>query len=175
MDVTTAEFGTRLGAFLREVRRERGLKVRHVAGGALTRRDIRSIERGEYRLEPILVGELAGRYGAELNDLLPPREPVLVMATGTIAAGGLDEEFVPGDVDSLLEAYLNLIRRLRGANGSEAVVLRREDLIDIADQLQRPRPEIVDRLAVLLGATGAQRRAMVDLYLSGASVVGIAG
>lgn len=175
MDVTTPEFGNRLGQFLRGVRRERGLKVRHVAGNGLRWRDIRAIERGEYPLEPILVGELAGRYGAELSDLLPAREPVLVMATGTIAAGGMDEAFTPGDVESLLKAYLTLIRRLRGANPEDAIVLRREDLIDIADQLERPRPEIVDRVAVLLGATGAQRRAMVDLYLSGASVVGVAG
>ena len=160
---------------MRGVRRERGLKLRHVAGGGLRWRDIRAIERGEYTLEPILVGELAGRYGAELSDLFPAREPVLVMATGTIAAGGMDESFTPGDVESLLKSYLTLIRRLRGANPDDAIVLRREDLIDIADQLQRPRPEIVDRVAVLLGATGAQRRAMVDLYLSGASVVGVAG
>ena len=175
MDVTTPEFGMRLGNFLRGVRRERGLKVRHVAGHGLGWRDIRAIERGDFPLEPILVGELAGRYGAELSDLFPAREPVLVMATGTIAAGGMDESFIPGDVESLLKSYLTLIRRLRGANADEAIVLRREDLIDIADQLQRPRPEIVDRVAVLLGATGAQRRAMVDLYLSGASVVGLAG
>ena len=175
MDVSTREFGTRLGSFLRDVRRQRGLKVRHVAGHGLRWRDIRAIERGDYPLEPILVGELAGRYGAELNELLPPREPILVMATGTVAAGGLDEDYIPGDVDSLLDAYLSLIRRLRSANPDDAIVVRREDLIDIADQLQRPRPEIVDRVAVLLGATGSQRRAMVDLYLSGASVVGVAG
>ncbi len=173
MDVTSPDFGRRLGTFLRGVRRERKLGVRHVAGNGLRRRDIRMIERGDHPLTASLVGELAGRYGAELDDLFPAREPVLVLATGTIAAGGMDEAFDPGDVESLLTAYLTLIRRLRGANEDEAIVLRREDLIDIADQLERPRPEIVDRVAVLLGATGAQRRAMVDLYLSGASVVGV--
>ena len=75
---------------------------------------------------------------------------------------------------SILEAYLRLVRRLRGVDSDASIMLRREDLIDIADQLGRPRPEIVDRVAVLMGATGEQRRAMVDLYLAGATVVGIA-
>lgn len=175
VDVTTPEFAARLGAFLREVRRERGVRIGHLAEGRLTRRVLRDVERGAHPLDPMLVSELAGRYGAELDELLPRREPILLLATGTIATGGMDETFDPGDVESLLAAYLRLVRRLRGANVDEVITLRREDLIDIADQLERPRPEIVDRVAVLLGATGAQRRAMVELYLSGASVVGVVG
>ena len=97
----------------------------------------------------------------------------MLLATGSLSAGGADESFVPGDVDSVLEAYLRLVKRLRGDAAGHAITLRREDLIDIADQLGRPRPEIVDRVAVLMGATGDQRRAMVDLYLAGADVVGL--
>lgn len=164
-----------MGQFLREVRQERGLRLRHISGDGLGRSRLRAIERGEETLDAALVSELAGRYGAELESLMPPRHAVVLLATGTISASGTDEAFEPGDIDSLLDAYLRLIRRLRGANPDEAIVLRRDDLIDIADQLGRPRPEIVDRVAVMLGATGSQRRAMVDLYLSGASVVGIAG
>lgn len=173
VDVTTAEFASRLGLFLRDVRRERGVRIRHLSDREITNGTLRDIERGKHDLSPMLVNELAGRYGAELNDLLPKREPILLLATGTIATGGMDESFEPNDVESLLHAYLRLIRRLRGANPDEVIALRREDLIDIADQLERPRPEIVDRVAVLLGATGAQRRAMVELYLSGAFVVGV--
>lgn len=174
VNVTTPEFAGRFGSFLREVRRARKLRLRHLRGGEFSSGDLRAVERGVYPLDPMVVSELAGRYGAELGDLLPAREPVLVMATGTISTGGFEEAFDPGDVDALLEAYLRLIRRLRGADSDGAVALRREDLIDIADQVERPRPEIVDRVAVLLGATGDQRRAMVELYLSGASVVGVA-
>lgn len=174
-DVTTPEFASRLGSYLREVRRERSVRLRHMVDDALPIGVLRKIEKGVYPLEPMLVAELAGRYGADLHEILPTRDPVVILATGTIAAGGMDEQFEPGDVDSVLRAYLDLILRLRGADSDYAVTLRRDDLIDVADQLGRPRAEIVDRLAVLLGATGAQRRAMVDLYLSGAIVVGITG
>lgn len=174
-DVTTPEFAARMGRFLHDVRRERRLSLRQLSGDGLSRARLKAVERGEVLLDAGLVSELAGRYGAELEVLLPERDPVVLLATGTISAGGTDESYVPGDIESLLEAYLRLIRRLRGANADQAIVLRRDDLIDIADQLGRPRPEIVDRVAVLLGATGAQRRAMVELYLSGASVVGVAG
>ncbi len=149
------------------------MRLRHLSDREVSRSTLRAVERGSYPLEPMLVSELASRYGAELDDLLPRREPILLLATGTVATGGMDEAFDPGDVDSLLNAYLRLIRRLRGANEDQAITLRCDDLIDIADQLERPRPEIVDRVAVLLGASGAQRRAMVELYLSGASVVGV--
>jgi transcriptional regulator with XRE-family HTH domain len=173
VDVTSPEFAVRFGTFLRDLRRGRGMRLRHLSDREIGRGALRSVERGSHPLNPMLVNELASRYGAELDELLPKREPILLLATGTVATGGMDESFEPDDVESLLSAYLRLIRRLRGSNEDEAITLRRDDLIDIADQLERPRPEIVDRVAVLLGATGAQRRAMVELYLSGASVVGV--
>lgn len=173
VDVTTPAFASRFGAFLRDTRKARGMRIGQLADVEFKRAALRSVEKGSHALTPMLVSELASRYGAELGDLLPNRDPILVLATGTVATGGMDEPFTPGDVESLLHAYLRLIRRLRGNNEDEIIALRREDLIDIADQLERPRPEIVDRIAVLLGASGAQRRAMVELYLSGASVVAV--
>ncbi len=174
VDVTAPEFATRFGAFLRRARETRGLGLRHLRDADLRVRALRAIERGTHPLEPLLVAELAARYGVDLDELLPPRQPLVFLATGTIASGGMDEPFTPGDVGSILEAYLRLIRRLRGGDAAEAITLRRDDVVDIADHLGRPRTEIVDRLAELMGASTSQRRAMVDLYLSGALVVGIA-
>lgn len=173
VDVTSREFASRFGAFLSAARRERGIRLRHLADKTIPTRMLKAIERGDHLLEPLLVAELASRYGTDLDHLFPRREPVVLLATGTVAAGGLEEPFEPGDIDSIVVAYLRLIRRLRVGSGSQVITLRRDDLIDIADQLGRPRPEIVDRVAVQLGATGSQRRAMVDLYLSGAVVIGI--
>ncbi len=173
-DVTTPEFAARFGTFLRETRKARRLWVRHLTDGELSSGLLRAVERGTHPLEPMLVGQLASRYGVDLDELLPPREPLVLLATGTVAAGGLDERFVPGDVGSTLEAYLRLIRRLRGAHPGDAVTLRRDDLVDIADHLGLPRTEVVDRLAEAMGATEGQRRAMVELYLAGALVVGVA-
>jgi len=174
IDVTSSSFAARFGQYLNEVRRERGMRIRHLSDRALPGATLRAIEKGTEPLTPMLVAQLSARYGADLAEVFPTREPVVLLATGTLSAGGADESFIAGDVDSILEAYLRLVKRLRGDHTDHAITLRREDLIDIADQLGRPRPEIVDRVAVLMGATGDERRAMVDLYLAGAFVVGLA-
>ena len=174
VDVTTPIFGERFGEQLKSVRKARGTRLWHLSNAVFNAKALRSVERGDYPLEPVVVAELAALYGVELDQVLPSREPVRILATGVVASGGIEETFEPMDIDSMLGAYLRLIARLRGADPGEAFPLRREDLIEIADQLERPRPEIVDRVAVLMGVTGSQRRAMVDLYLSGALVVGVA-
>lgn len=174
VDVTTPIFADRFGEQLRSVRKSRGTRLWHLTNAEFSAKALRSVERGDYLLEPVVVAELAALYGVELDEVLPSREPVRISATGVVASGGIEETFEPMDIDSMLGAYLRLIARLRGADPGEAFPLRREDLIKIADQLERPRPEIVDRVAVLMGVTGSQRRAMVDLYLSGALVVGVA-
>ncbi len=172
-DPASEDFPKRFGEYLRALRSERKIALRHLADREVTRATLKAVERGEYPLDNMFVAHLTARYGGDLGDLLAEREPIVLLASGTIAAGGMEESFEPGDVDGLLDAYLRLIHRLRGEAETKSITLRREDLIDIADQLGRPRAEIVDRVAVLLGATGDERRAMVDLYLSGAMVLGL--
>lgn len=171
-DAMTAEFADRLGRYLRAVRRERRLRLRQLATDDLPKATLRALEKGTHPLTPLVVAEVAARYGAELAELLPAREPLVLLATGTICGGGLEESFEPGDIDSLIDAYLHLVRRLRGVE-CPVTSLRREDLVSIADQAGRPRTDIVDRVAAAMGATTAQRRAMVELYLAGADVVGV--
>lgn len=171
-DAMTAEFADRLGRYLRAVRRERKLRLRQLSSESLPTGTLRALEKGVHPLTPMVVAEVAARYGADLADLLPAREPLVLLATGTICGGGLEETFDPNDLDSLIGAYLHLVRRLRRVE-SPVTTLRRDDLIGIADQVGRPRTDIVDRVAGAMGATAAQRRAMVELYLAGADVVGI--
>jgi len=167
------DFPQRFGEYLRGLRIERKMARRHLTDGEVTRAVLKAVERGEYPLDNMFVAQLTARYGGDLGDLLVDRVPILLLATGTIAAGGIEESFQTGDVDDLLDAYIRLIHRLRGEGEAKTITLRREDLIGIADQLGRPRAEIVDRVAVLLGASGDERRAMVELYLSGAMVLGL--
>ncbi len=151
------------------------MRLRHLADDDMPAAVLRAVEKGRHPLTPTMIAGLAGRYEADLAELLPTRETVIILATGTIAAGGLDESFLPDDADSMLGAYLRLIGRLRGETGVGALALRRDDIVNIADQLGRPRPEIVDKVGLMLGASPAERRAMVDLYLAGATVVGVTG
>lgn len=174
VDATSPDFARRVGRLLHDTRRARKLRRRHLANDQFSAADLRSVERGTYPLTPLLASELAAAYGADLGVLLPRREALVLLATGTISAGGMDEYFDPHDLDSVLAAYLRLVAELRGG-ANDVTTLRRDDLSDIADQLGRPRPEIIDRVGELAGATPAQRRAMVALYLAGADVVGICG
>lgn len=171
VDVTSADFAARFGSLLKGARRARRLRLRHLATPEFPVSTLRAVERGTHSLTPLVASELAAQYGAELAELFPARQALVLLATGTVSAGGIDEHFDAGDIDSVLEAYLRLIGRLRG--DSDVTTLRRDDLSDIADQLGRPRPEIIDRVGELAGATPAQRRAMVQLYLAGADVVGL--
>lgn len=150
------------------------MRLRQLTDSELGVAELRAVEKGTYPLTPLVVSALAARYGADLAGVMPPRDRVVLLATGTISTGGVEETFEPDDTDSVLHAYLRLVRQLRSARGLEMVTLRREDLIDIAEQLGRPRTDVVDRIAELMGANGKQRRAMVDLFISGAEVVGVA-
>ena len=51
--------------------------------------------------------------------------------------------------------------------------LRRSDITALADHLDVPCTTVVTRLADLMLASGAEARAMIQLYLGGASVVGL--
>lgn len=167
------DFAARIGAYLKQARRARRLRIRQLATRELPASLLRSVEKGTHPLTPLLVAEVAARYGTDLARVLPPRDRLVLLATGTICAGGLEEVFDPGDLDSVLDAYLRLVARLRGSDGA-VTTLRRDDLIDIADQVGLPRTDVVARVAARLGANDGQRRAMVELYLAGADVVGIA-
>jgi hypothetical protein len=92
-----------------------------------------------------------------------------------VAAGGVSIVYVPGDVDSLLEAYLKLVRTLRRQKKAPAVDLRREDIEALAEHLQVPGEDVVDRLAALMGAARGQRLAMTGLFQGGAVVIGLVG
>lgn len=173
-DISNEQFAARLGPYLKSARRARGMRLRQLADSELGVGELRAVEKGKYPLTPLVVSALAARYGADLAGVMPPRDPVVLLATGTISTGGLEETFDPHELGSVLDAYVRLVRKLRDSRGLEMVTLRREDLIDIADQLDRPRTDVVDRVAALMGANDSQRRAMVELFLSGAEVVGVA-
>lgn len=168
-------FTIRLCNLLRERRRADGVRRSEIARrseGRFSARDLRHVERG--RVDPTDATELAALYGADLAAILPARTPVEVDPDGRVTTAGVAEEFIPGDPDAMLTAYLRLIRRLRNAERDPVVGLRRDDIVVLADVLETPGADITDRLGALMGATRVQRRLMVGLFVAGAVVVGVA-
>lgn len=165
-------FATRFGDILYSVRRTRGLRLRHLADDALPVRSLRAAEAGKLALTPDTVTDLAHRYGVELGRVLDARRPVRIDGTGSLAIGDTIVGFVPGDELSLLQGYLDAVRSIRSLGDDDLVALRRADIDALATHLAIPARAIIDRLGVLMGASGEQRRAMVGLYLANASVIG---
>ena len=161
-----------IGSALRHARRRRRIRRRHLADARLSARTLKAAERGDLPLTRPLVTELASRYGIDLGALFPPRQRITISAHGLVM--GLSEE--PCDTTSLtsvLQGYLVLIDRVRTDVAGKTRPLRRDDIRVLADHLDLPCTTVIARLADLLEARGAETRAMIDLYLTGASVVGL--
>lgn len=161
-----------IGSALRHARRRRRIRLRHLADARLSARTLKAAERGELPLTRALVTELASRYGLDLGALFPPKQRLTIAAHGLVM--GLAEE--PCDATSLtsvLQAYLLLIDRVRTDVTGKTRPLRRDDIRVLADHLDLPCTTVIARLADLLEARGSETRAMIDLYLTGASVVGL--
>mgnify|MGYP001825831545 FL=1 len=163
-----------IGSALRHARRRRRIRLRHLADARLSARTLKAAERGELSLTRPLVTELASRYGIDLGALFPPRQRLTISTNGLVL--GLSEERCDTtSLTSVLQAYLLLIDRVRTDVAGRTRPLRRDDIRALADHLDLPCTTVIARLADLLEARGAETRAMIDLYLTGASVVGLHG
>ncbi len=177
LELTSDAFAQRFGRHLTATRSKTGRSTRSLArssDGGFTHGELKALEQGTVVLHDDLIERVSELYGCDLGDLLPNRLPVAV-GSGVVAAGGVSVVYLSGDADSLLEAYLKLVRTLRRQRKSPAVDLRREDVEALADHLRLPGEEVVDRLAALMGAGGNQRAAMAGLFASGAVVIGLVG
>lgn len=163
------DFARRFGALLREQRGKR--RLRHLCCDELSINLLRDAEHGRLPLEPSLITELAGRYGLDLDAVVGTRRAVRVDPTGEVQADGRSEAFEPGDGQSLLLAYLRLIRTLRGDDG--VLVLRTEDLAVLADHLETSFLNVLAHIGELMGADEFHQQSMAELLVGGARVVGV--
>lgn len=165
------DFDRLVGEVLRAARRRAGHRLGRLATPTLPASLLRAVERGEVALDRPLLTQLAQRYGVDLGDLLPQRATLIVGADGLV----VNDIFEPCDTGSLtscLSGYLRLIGRVR-QEGVPPIALRRDDIHALADRLDLPCATVISRLADLMNARGVETRAMVQLYLDGASVVGV--
>lgn len=177
IDIESDVFARRLANLLRATRLDKGRSLRALAkssDGRFTSVQLRQFEEGGTGLDEDLVQALSALYGADLGTILPSRLPVAI-AGGVISAGGVTATFVATNSTSLLTAYLRLIRSMRRQKKAPMIVLRREDIVVIAEYLDEPGETIIDRLTALMGATLTQRTAMATMFATGAIVIGLAG
>jgi hypothetical protein len=142
--------------------------------GQFSTRRLKSIERGAELVDDETAVDLAALYGADLGEILGDRLPIEVTPEGLIRTGGVSERFDPRDPDSLLMAYLVLVRRLRRCERDEVVDLRRKDIEILASELGLHGISVVERLGALMGATRARRTSMAALFGAGVAVIGVA-
>lgn len=177
VDVTAPAFALRLANLLVHTRTRNGLSVAAMAkasGTRFTRHDLKEFERAGRDLTEDVIDELAQLYRCDLGVILPLRLPVVVTSNRVIA-GGVHEDYQADDPESLLTAYLTLVRTLRRQKKAPVVDLRRDDIEVLAGFLRESHENVVHRLANLMHATQAKRTAMVGVLATGAAVVGLVG
>lgn len=177
VDITTPAFALRLANLLVHTRTRNGLSVASMAkssGGRFSRHDLKEFERAGRPLDEDIIDELAQLYRCDLGVILPLRLPVVVTQNRVIA-GGVHEDYQADDPDSLLTAYLTLVRTLRRQKKAPVVDLRRDDIEVLAGFLRESHENVVHRLAGLMHATQAKRTAMVGVLATGAAVIGLVG
>jgi hypothetical protein len=178
IDTTGSVFAARLSSLLRTSRNASGAKLRGLArasGGALSVAELRRLEAGEHDLAGLDLPLLAGLYGIDLAALSSARVPIVVDAeAGRIQTAGLTRTFEPDQADSLLVAYLLLVRELRALQHEPTVTLRRDDIETLASSLATDGETVLARLGDLMGVTVAQRRSMVAAFVAGATLIALA-
>ncbi len=92
----------------------------------------------------------------------------LVVTAGNLTAGPVNATFRVGDPESLLHSYLVLVRRLRGEQREPTITLRGADISALADHLGATEERVLDDLLDRMGATRAQRKALLAMFAVGA-------
>ena len=91
----------------------------------------------------------------------------LVISAGQLVAGPVNATYREGDRESLLHNYLVLIRRIRGEQREPTITLRGADISALAEHLGASEERVLDDLLDRMGATRAQRKALVAMFAAG--------
>lgn len=91
----------------------------------------------------------------------------LVISAGQLVAGPVHATYRDGDRESLLHNYLVLIREIRGEQREPTITLRGEDISALAEHLGASEERVLDDLFDRMGATRAQRKALLAMFAAG--------
>jgi hypothetical protein len=94
------------------------------------------------------------------------RTPLLISA-GQLVAGPVNATYRQGDRESLLHNYLVLIRQMRGEQREPTITLRGADITALAEHLGASEERVLEDLLDRMGATRAQRKALLAMFAAG--------
>ena len=92
----------------------------------------------------------------------------LVITAGNLSAGPVHATFRIDAPESLLHNYLVLVRKMRGQQREPTITLRGSDISALADHLGTTDERVLEDLLDRMGATRAQRRALLAMFAVGA-------
>lgn len=103
------------------------------------------------------------------------RRNPLVINGNHLSSGDRTASFAGGNADALLRSYLIFVRDLRGQRREPSIELRTEDVHVIAAHLGVTDATVLGGLLDLMGATRAQRSAMLAMLAAGALTLVLSG
>lgn len=174
----------RVGLLLAEARTRRGLRLAEVTerlGGSLEPAELMALESGAFALAADTFAELTDVYGLSPQDLVPPRDHLVVDTVEGYMRAGQDMTLLDRGVGrhDVLSRYLEMIWELRAVEPGSEVPLRDADLMILGESLASDPVDVRRYLTALMGdaarerVTGpAKRRVLVGLGAAIAVVTG---
>jgi transcriptional regulator with XRE-family HTH domain len=165
----------RLGELLRRARKRRGWKRRVAAAFAgITATQLRRYERGEEAVPAEVCARLADAYGDDLTAHVPLRVPVHVNDEWLVV--GEEARRLPAaDPDDVLQAYADVLLRVRRARPGEPVPLRATDLHALAAALAGDEELVAARLVEVLGCSRSEAAQLRAALLRRKVILPVAG
>jgi hypothetical protein len=129
------------------------------------------LEEGELGMpERRLLNDIAASYEIDLGSLGVAREPIEIVGDGFVIKD-VRVEWASREIDDVLEAFLEIIGKVRVNSGGEIRGFRRTDIDAIAAHIGHPAAFLVERLGDLMGTRRSRGKIMSMIYLSGAPVI----
>jgi len=150
--IDAAELGPRMA----EARASAGLGVRQVAKAAgVPVRRLRALEAGEGTVSHGEVASVAQACGVDPTALLATTDDLVVVLHD--AGRRLDGGTIRGEaaLDVVLREYLAMVRELRNADASASLVIRQDDVVELARICGTTAEWIDERLHALLAEAGS--------------------
>jgi transcriptional regulator with XRE-family HTH domain len=154
----------RVGWLVARARAVAGIADRDLASSlGLPLRIIRRWERGDLVPTDDEVEAIATACGIRLTELLPRRASVSYDPSTGIMRMGDQSVALPGnmlDNDTVLSAYIGMVRRQRGLRPDQDVRVRQEDLEALGEALDLDDDELEERLVRVIGMSRSQAAAV---------------
>src|SRR5215211_4630124 len=154
----------RVGWLVARARAVAGITDRDLASSlGLPVRMVRRWERGDLVPTDDEVEAIAAACGTRLTELLPRRSSVSYDASTGIMRMGEQAVALPGnmlDNDTVLGAYIGMVRRQRGLRPDQDVKVRQEDLEALGEALDLDDDELEERLVRVIGMSRSQAAAV---------------